>query len=147
MRLPLASLLLLLLAGCYTYQPVNNAKLPNGRQVRLTLTDVGTADLAAQLGPTTESVLGSLVGDSAGAYLLVVTETRKRNGIEIGWQGERVAIPRAMVANVHQRQFSRTRTAAVSAALIAALVVTREIFWGPGGTFGGATPKPGPAPR
>jgi predicted alpha/beta hydrolase len=136
-----------LLSACYVYRPVT-ADLPAGAdRVRLTLTDSGAVSLAAHLGPATEEVSGLVVGDSAGAYVLSVLATRRRGGAETDWKGERVIVPRLLVARAEERRFSRTRTAIASLGLVAAVVAAREIFWGPGGVFGGAPPGGGPRPQ
>jgi predicted NBD/HSP70 family sugar kinase len=113
----------------------------------LTLTDAGTANLAAELGPSVAAVGGRLVNDSGDAYVLALSESRKRNGMEIDWRGEQVAINKSLVASIQQRQFSRTRTAFVGAGLIGGVLLARQILWGPGGVFGGSSPGPGPGPR
>ncbi len=136
-----------LLAGCYVYQPVGMATPPPGRPVRLTLTDAGTASLASELGPSVEAVGGKLVGNTADAYVLALSDSRKRNGAEIDWRGEQVSISKSLVATIQQRQFSRGRTALVAGGVVAALLVARQTLWGPGGVFGGGGPGPGPGPR
>ena len=136
-----------MLAGCYVYRPVGTSVPPTGHQLRLTLTDAGTAILAPQLGPSVEAVGGRLIQDSSDAYVLSVVETRKRNGVEMSWLGEQVSISKSVVATVQRREFSRTRTALVTLGVIAGIAGAREAFWGPGGVFGGAKPGPGPGPR
>ncbi len=147
MRIRYISILVALSAGCYVYSPVNTARSPTGLPVRLTLTDAGTANLAAELGPSVEAVGGRLLNDSGESYVLALSESRKRNGVEIDWRGEQVSISKSLVANIQQRQFSRTRTGVLTAGVIGAIVVARRIIWGPGGAFGGDRPGPGPGPR
>lgn len=147
MRLCRIALLLPLLAGCYVYSPVTTASSPAGVPVRLTLTDAGTANLAPELGPSVQAVGGRLLNDSGDAYLLALSDSRKRNGMEIDWRGEQVTISKSLVASIQQRQFSRTRTGILTVGLIGAMVVARQIFWGPGGVFGGDRPGPPPGPR
>ena len=149
-RLRLALLALLtapLLAGCYVYRPLGQSTPPAGHQLRLTLTDSGTANLAAQLGPSVEAVGARLLQDTPDAYVVSVIETRKRNGVEMSWLGEQLSISKSVVATVHRREFSRTRTALVSVGTIAGILAARAAFWGPGGVFGGPKPGPGPGPR
>lgn len=147
MRFRYMAFLVALLAGCYVYKPVGTGSPPSGRQVRLTLTDAGTANLAAELGPSVEAVGGRLTSDSGAAYLLALSETRKRNGVEIDWRGEEVSMSKSFVATLEQREFSRTRTAVLSAGVVSAIVVAVRAFLGPVNNFGGAPPKPGPTPR
>jgi hypothetical protein len=140
-------LLVALLSGCYVYEPVTTASPPTGRAVRLTLTDAGTANLASELGPSVEAVGGKLIGDTSDAYVLALSDSRKRNGVEIDWRGEQVSISKSLIATIQQREFSRARTTFVAAGLIAALFVARQTLWGPGGVFGSAPPGPGPGPQ
>ena len=147
MRITKFSLLLVLLAGCYSYRPLTTAAPVPGRQIQLALTDSGTANMAALLGPSTGFVAGRLVSDSAQTYLVSVDETRKRNGSFTDWQGENVSIPRSYVAGIQERQFSASRTAVVGVGAVAILVGLRSALWGTGGVFGGAKPGPTPGPR
>jgi len=136
-----------MLAACYQYEPLVTASAPIGQPVRLTLTDAGTANLAAQLGPSVEVVGGKLVDDSGDAYLVALSESRKRNGVELDWRGEQVSISKSLVASIQQRQFSPTRTAFLSAGLVTALVILERAFWGPTGVFGSSGPGSGSGPK
>jgi len=147
MRVCCIAVLVPLVAGCYVYNPVSTATPPAGIPIRLTLTDAGTANLAAELGPSVEAVGGRLVNDSGEAYVLALSESRKRNGLEIDWRGEQVSISKSLVANIQQRQFSRTRTFFVAAGLITGIVVARQTLWGVGGVFGSDRPGGGGGPR
>jgi len=142
-----AVLLLAGMAGCYSYRPVSAHDSRLGRRVRVTLTDAGTADLAAHLGPSTMTVSGLVVENAGEAYLISVLGTRTRSGREIDWAGEQVSIPRPLIRELEQRSFSRTRTVVATIGLAAAAAVVRQIFWGPGGTFSGAPPGGNPGPR
>lgn len=136
-----------LLAGCYQYEPVQTTSSPVGQPVRLTLTEAGSVNLAAELGPSVEAVGGRLLGDSGSAYVVALSESRKRNGMEIDWRGEQVSISKSLVADIRKRQFSPTRTGLLSAGVVTALVVLERAFWGPGGVFGGGPPGPGGGPK
>jgi hypothetical protein len=140
-------LLIPALASCYAYHRAPSTLPPPGEHVRITLNDSGTALLAAQVGPSTEALSGRMLQDSAGSYLIAVSSTRRRDGVEMGWRGERVAVSRPFVVQVEERRFSRTRTVLASAAVVVAVLFAREAFWGPGGVFGGAPPGGGPGPR
>jgi hypothetical protein len=140
-------LLVPLLAGCYEYEPLQTTSSPIGQPVRLTLTDAGSVNLAAELGPSVEAVGGRLLADSGNAYLVALSESRKRNGMEIDWRGEEVSISKSLVADIRKRQFSGVRTGLLSAGVVTALVVLERAFWGPGGVFGGGPPGGGGGPK
>lgn len=143
----LVLLALPVVAGCYVYRPAPVTAPPIGAEVRLTLTDLGTANMAAQVGPSTEALAGKLVDDSAGHYLVSLLGTRQRSGIEVGWRGERVSVPSTLVARVEERRFSRKRTVLMTIGLVAGTFLAREAFWGPGGFWGSAGPGRGPVPQ
>ena len=136
-----------LLAGCYEYQPISTTTAPTGQDVRLTLTDAGSADMAPALGPSVEEVGGKLVKDSGDAYTVALSESRRRNGIEMDWRGEEVSISKALVSSIQLRKFSPARTTVVGVGLVAALFVIQRSIWGPGGVFGGGSPGPPPTPK
>jgi hypothetical protein len=136
-----------LLAGCYEYQPVTTASAPTGEPIRLTLTDAGSADLAPSLGPSMEEVAGKLLNSSGDAYVVALSESRKRNGMEIDWRGEEVSISKSLVASVQLRKFSATRTTFLTAGIVGALVILQKSFWGSGSMFGGGPPGRGPTPQ
>ena len=139
--------LLPVVAGCYVYRPAVETGVPAGGEVRITLTDLGTANLAPQVGPSMEALDGRMVEQSQASYIVAVSSTRRRDGIDVGWRGEHVTVPTELIARFEQRRFSRTRTLIMSLATAAVLVGVREAFWGPGGAFGGAPPGGGPGPR
>jgi hypothetical protein len=126
--------------GCYAYyQPVNTDL--TGHQVQLSITDSGAVILAPQVGVGIESVDGRLVTDSAARYLVSVSGTRRRDGLEADWRGERLYVPHALVASISERRFSRARTTLFVAATTIAMIAIKQAFGGAGGANapGGST--------
>ncbi len=117
MRRALAPLFLLSSAlglACYDYRPVTTPAALEGRRVQLLLTDSGAVALARSVGPAVEALEGTFVGDSADGYRLSMATSRGRTGIETDWRGERVFVPRSLVAAMMERHFSSSRTAFAS---------------------------------
>lgn len=108
---PLALACAALLAGCYEYIPSASPASLVRQRVQLVLTDSGAVALAGRIGPSVESLEGTLLGDSAGTYLVSMLMTRARNGAESDWRGERIGVPHALVASFQERRFSPSRTA------------------------------------
>ena len=134
----------LLTAACHRYEPVTAATVARGADVAVALTDYGTANLGRLLGMGVGTVEGNLVTVSDTAFTMAVQLVRQRNGVETPWRGEQVTIPRADVAEIRQRRFSRSKSALATAAVIAAAVGAVEAFIGtgaaaqpPGGSGGG----------
>ena len=132
-----AALLLVLLSGCYGYYP-SASPTPAGHDVEVTLTDSGAVALARQVGPSAEAIRGRLSTDSAADLVLAATGVRQRDGNDVDWKGERVAIPRLLAAKVTERRFSRARTALFSAGIAISVIALRQAFSGDGFSFFGS---------
>jgi hypothetical protein len=142
---PLRAVPLLLAAACYEYVPAPNPAALVGQRVQLALTDSGTVALASQLGPSTESVEGTLLADSAGKYLIGMAVSRTRGGTEMDWRGERVAVAHALVASTTRRQFSPSRSVfagGLAAAGLTGITVGLRGRGQSGGSPGGGRPIP-----
>lgn len=109
-RLGALTLLVALGGGCYEYVPVSQPAPYMGRRVQIVLTDAGAVALASQLGPSVESLEGTLLGDSSESYRVGVIATRLRSGSENDWRGEIVTVPHALVSSLSERRFSTSRT-------------------------------------
>lgn len=101
----------LAVGACYEYVPSHDPGSLIGKRVELALTDSGAVVLAGPIGPQVESVEGTLQGDSEGRYVVGVSSTRSRGGVETEWRGEQVVMPHALVASLAERRFSPTRSA------------------------------------
>jgi hypothetical protein len=134
------------LGGCYAYYEPPAGVAPVDRDVQLTLTDSGSVVLASQIGPSGAAISGRLLADSAENYRISIMSVRQRAGFDVGWNGERVLVPRVLVAGISERRFSGARTAAFGAATIGVLAALRVAFGGAGGaTTPGTTPGGGGA--
>jgi hypothetical protein len=144
-RLLLSFLIAPLCAGCYAYLPTPNGRPSAGAEVLLTLSDSGTVAMTPFVGPSVGVLMGRVVADSADAYLLNVTGTARRDGIETDWRGERVVVSRVLVTTVSTRRFSPGRTVLFSAVTGGALAAVIQAFVGGGGASSpGGTPTGGP---
>ena len=129
--------LIALLCGCYGYYPTTTPT-PVGHDVELTLSDSGAVALARQVGPSAEAIRGRFANDSANAVVLAVTGVRQRDGNDVDWKGERVAIPRPLVTKLSERRFSRARTALLGTVVAVSAIALRQAFSGDGFSFFGS---------
>ena len=130
-----------LLSGCYEYAAARGAAPPlAGREVRVELTDAGTAALAPSVGPGVTSLVGRLVASDDSALTVAVESTVKRNGLEDLWKGENVSVQRAQVAVLQERAFSKSKTAVASGLAVALGVAFYAAL---GGSLGGGSGGPG----
>jgi hypothetical protein len=141
----LAVPVLIFLGGCYGYYPTTGPA-PRGRDVEVTLSDSGAVALSRQIGPSAEAVRGRFATDSDNTLVLAVTGVRQRDGNDVDWKGERLAIPRLLVVNVQERRFSRARTMLLGGAVLIGSVALRQAFSGSGFSFfgNGQSGKSGP---
>lgn len=144
MRFIVCGLAVMLLAGCYSYEPVTLTPAPVRADVRLRITDRATADLREYLGPNVETLNGQLLAADSGNVGMAVRSIVMYNGAEQFWAGDRVTIPRTAVARVELRQFSLTRTAFLTALSLVGAVVLGDALLGGGDTEGSVPAGPVP---
>jgi len=136
-RLVLAPPVLLLLGGCYTYQPLPATGPAVGTRVQATLTDAGSDSLASRVGPNVELVDGDIVAVDSGSLTLAVREIEDHRGNRDDWQGEPVAVPRHFIRELEQRRMSVGGTGLLGGAIAAGLVAATAAISG-SGTLEGA---------
>src|SRR5688572_28607975 len=129
-RLLAHSLAAIALAGCYAHVPCGSAPAV-GRAVRAELTDAGSVAVASIVGPRVAAIDGRVVAQDDSTVALAVTSTRRRNGVEDPWNGERVVVRRAFVSAVQERVFSRRRTAVAALVAAAAGAAVYALIGGP----------------
>jgi hypothetical protein len=142
---PFLACCFLLPVACYEYLPAPDPASLVGERVQLTLTDSGAVALASRVGSAAEAIEGDLVADSAGALVLSVALVRARGGTESDWRGERVVVPRPLVASIARRRFSRSRSTFAGALMTVGVVAITTGLRG-GGASSGGVPTPGRTP-
>lgn len=112
--------------GCFTAKPVVGEPLPAGTEVLVKVTDAGRANLVAMLGPGVDVVEGRLVSRDSSAITVAASSVSLLNGAHQVWSGERIRIGADQVALLSKRQFSKGRTAIVTAAVLGVVVVVAK---------------------
>lgn len=125
--------------ACYNYAPILATPSDVGTSVRLRLTDAGSLALAPLIGTQIESMDGRLVSAADTSFVLGVTQTENRSGVETTWRGEQVTVPRAAIARVERRELSRGRSWALGAIVVGAVAILGRAT----GTIGGSGGRPG----
>jgi hypothetical protein len=115
-RLPVY--VLSLLAGCYTYAPIDPAAARPGESVRARISAPAAARLAPLLGTgETRLLTGKLIENGATELIVevpAVVEVGVGNSVQSLYQ--RVSIPRAELVELETRKLDRLRTGALAAA-------------------------------
>lgn len=116
----------ILLSGCYTYSPATLQSLRPSENVRIHLTETGTARVAEVLNDSRQTLEGELVDVSPqGVSVLVVSALLQRGTRSEALVQELLVAPEE-VAGVQRRELDRFRTgmvAAAGAAVVAASIV------------------------
>ena len=145
MRLFVLGIAAMMLAGCYTYEPVAVAPAPaQGADIRLRITDVATADLRDYLGPNVETLHGRLVRADTQSVGVAVRSVVLHNGSEQFWTGDQISIPRNAVAGMELRRFSKSRTTFLTALSVVGAFVLADALLGGGDAGGEGRPTPIP---
>jgi hypothetical protein len=140
-------ILVLLVAACYSYTPLESPAPASGTRVAADLTDAGSLQLASQIGPGATRVRGEVVESQPDALFLALTSVLGRNEQETFWSGEQVRIPLITVARVQQRSFALGKTILFGGAVLGGLFAAIKAFEG-SGNGGGTTGGPGePSPQ
>lgn len=132
------------LGGCYSHAPVVGVPAP-GSTVVLDLTDRGRVALSDSVGPSANRIEGvTAAGSSDSSYALRVSAVQFLNGQTNRWNGEPLTVRADLVGRAQERRFSRGRTVALGAAILAAIVtviVSTDLF-----VAGDSVPDPRPTP-
>lgn len=132
------------LAGCYSTRPVTSAPAP-GSTVVLDLTDRARVELGDRIGPSASRIEGIVQERNDTAYVLRVSSVAYLNGQSNKWSGEALTVPATAIARASLREFSRSRTTLIGAAIAAALaaVFFSTDFFGLSGPSAEPLPIPG----
>ncbi|HEX9483776.1 MAG TPA: hypothetical protein VF929_04320 [Gemmatimonadaceae bacterium] len=119
-----------LLTGCYTLQPVERTVPVPGDEVAFDITDLGRVGLGAAAGPEIGVVQGRLVEHKNEEFVVAVSELRTIRGATQVWTGEQVSIRPEWISTMYQRQYSKAKTYALAASVVAAgvFIATRSLI-------------------
>jgi hypothetical protein len=133
----------MLTAGCRTFTPVTATELASGAPARVVLTDRGSLELAAALGPRARVVEGPFVRQRDSTLQLRVVSLTRANGVEERWEGQPVDIPLASVAELERSHVSRARSGLMAGGMVAALALAVSALGNPEALSGGGGGRPG----
>src|SRR5689334_3887480 len=104
-----------LLAGCYTYAPIQASSLQPGMGVRVRVSATAAEQIAPLLGVSDARVLtGKLVDNSTGTMIVEVpTMVPARAGTSAQSLYQRISIAPGQLVDLESRQLDRTRTTLV----------------------------------
>jgi hypothetical protein len=111
----------ILMAGCYTFQPVMGTVPDVGKQVAFDINDAGRVALGRAMGPEIGQVEGTLLEKDNGSYLMAVSTVRLLRGAgEQVWSGEQIRLQTEHVGPAYERRFSTGRSIGLGAVFVGA---------------------------
>ena len=133
------------LAACYTYRPLETPEPAEGSRVSAQLTNSGSRELVAEIGPDVLHVEGKVLHADSTGLDLEVREIESYRGIRSDWKGEPVRLPREAVAGLQERRLSPGGTGIMGGAVVVGLYAIYHVLGGeaifegnPGQSAGGA---------
>ena len=125
-----------LLAGCYTYAPVQSSALSAGTGVRARVSATAAERVAPLLGVSDARVLTGTLIDNQSGTLIVEVPTIAQASVGTSGQSlnQRISIAPGDLVEIESRKLDRQRTAVVVgvAAVVAASATIAALKGGPG---------------
>lgn len=109
-KVPVVTVLGLVLMGCYTLQPIGGVEPKPGAKLAFEVNDAGRVALGGSMGPEIAQVEGILVEKDNEGYLLAVSNVRLLRGGEQVWSGEKVRLNNQYLGPAYARKFSMGRS-------------------------------------
>ena len=123
-----ALLLILLMASCYRFSPIEGAAPERSQHVRLALTDEGSVRMAPLIGPRISAIDGRVLEAADTAIVLAVESVVGQAGRTMAWSQERLSVPRNAVASIRTRTLDRKRTWIMAGLTVIGAIALGDVF-------------------
>ncbi len=129
--------------GCYQYHPLSSDVHGATDDVRLSLTDRGSVELANLIGPQITQIEGNLAEAGDSVYVVHISRVVNRAGYSTPWSGETVRVPRMMTSSIERKKLNKNRSWLVGGASLAAVALVGMTVQLTGSTSGSSKPPTG----
>jgi len=120
--------LLVSTAACYTERPLSTpAPVPETRIVA-TITDVGAATMATEIGSGAVGLEGVIEAVDAESWSLRLLRVEHRDGRFVSWNRESVRFPSTALENVTERKLDRPRSWLTGGLIAGAAILAARAF-------------------
>jgi hypothetical protein len=110
--------------ACYTLKPVQGGVVPTvGSRIAVDINDQGRVALGSLMGSEIRQIEGRLVQNEAAEIDLAVSMVRMLRGGEQTWTDERIRVRKEHITTYYEKEFSKGRTVAASAAGVGLIVI------------------------
>jgi hypothetical protein len=122
--------------GCYNMTPIEGSTPPAGQEVRLSLSDQGSVQMAPLIGPRIGAIDGRAMESSDSALVVAVQAVVAQSGRSMAWSMEKLTVPRNAVSHVSTRTLDTKKTWAVAGLTVVGVLLVGAAF-GLGNGFDG----------
>jgi hypothetical protein len=116
--------------------PIEGSTPPPGLEVRLSLSDAGSVQMAPLIGPRIGAIDGRAMESSDSALVLAVEAVVAHSGHSMAWSLERLSVPRNAVTHVSTRTLDTKKTWLMAGLTVVSAFVVSQAF-GLGNGFDG----------
>jgi hypothetical protein len=110
--------------ACYTLKPVQGGVIPTiGSRIAVDINDQGRVALGGLMGPEIRQIEGRLVRNETAEIEVAVSMVRMLRGGEQTWTDEKVRVSKEHISMYYEKELSRGRTVAASAAGVGLIVI------------------------
>ena len=116
--------------------PIEGSTPETGRDVRLSLSDAGSVQLAPLIGPRIGAIDGRAVESSDSSLTVAVQAVVVQSGRSMAWSMEKLTVPRSAVTHVSTRTLDAKKTWVVAGLTVVGAFLVGQAF-GLGNGFDG----------
>jgi len=133
----------ILLAGCYSQQPLGLTVPAPATRIVAQVTDTGMVAMGNAIGSGAVEVEGIISQADATAWRLHLIRVDHRGGTSTLWNREEVSFPRHALTNIRERKLSRKKSWLAAGAVSAGVFILSGLF---GSMLGGDSDEREPPP-
>lgn len=134
------------LVGCYAYVPVITPAVVSPGAVRISLNSAGTEYFKQSLGTNILEIGGVVIRSTPDTIIVQIDQTITTRQERFDSQGQTLAVPLALTEEVSRRTYSRRRSVALGASILAVVVAVVTAKTGASSGFSGTPTGGGPQP-
>jgi hypothetical protein len=115
-------------SGCYSMKPIDGSTPPPGQDIRLSLSDRGSVEMAPLIGPRIGAIDGRAVQSSDSALVVAVQAVVAQGGRSMNWSMERLTVPRSAVSHVSTRTLDARKTWLMAGLTVVGAIMVSQAF-------------------
>lgn len=123
LRRTIAGALLVSNLACYQFHALPSDLRNPTSDVRISLSDRGSVELASLIGPQITKVEGDLTEANDTSFVVRMKSAVNRAGYSTPWSGETIRVPRLYASSIERKELNKNRSWLVGAASFAGVAL------------------------